>query len=147
MSHPKYSHAFSVGERGRRFMEILRDGEPFHIAPGFTVGPFFFDAHGAKALSVSWKYIEDFHASNGLLPKVGERKLAFMGPGGSITLVWKRLESFKDDAGRLVDRPYLSLSESVDHKERFIVGFGLDKAAGLLDQRAAVDEFAESDDR
>ena len=144
MSDPHYTLVKFPGPRSAGYVEVYRDGEPFHIGPGFSVPPLRMDLEQATVISESWNVIERFFNSNGKWPGAGAEERVLPTKGQESAVYWKWHPKFKDGA-KVIDRPYLQAHAAAFFRKRYIIAFGMDKAAGLLACRNEIDEFADGE--
>jgi hypothetical protein len=134
-----YSTRISQLDGGRQ-LEVLRDGQPFTWGPGYRVTRLIMSRQEARALLEYEAIIRLFVERAGEEPPIAKKHLAYV---GAETWALERQTSFKVD-GTMVQQPWLVLSyikkSGVAVKN---LGFGLDKATGLLEVWNEIEDYAD----
>jgi len=134
-----YTAMIFSGDLGQG-LEVLRDGKSFTWGPGFKVTRLTMGRSEAKALVEGEEIIRRFVETSGIQPPVAKKHLLYI---GSQTWALEKQASFKMD-GSMVNEPWLLLSYV---KKNGIaqpnLGFGLDKATGIIEVWSDIMTFAE----
>jgi hypothetical protein len=135
MKTPSYST-----RSNQHYLEVLRNGKPFEYGPNFKVNPLTMSQNEAAALLGYKEIIEQFLRTGGAEPPLVKKYISDV---DQHKWAIERQASFQID-GTLIREPYLVLSyikkSLVAHKQ---LGFGLDKATGLLEVWADIEAFVD----
>lgn len=133
-----YTAKIFSGDLGQG-LEVLRDGKSFRWGPGFKVNPLTMGRGEARALVEGEEVIRRFVETDAAEPPVAKKHLLYVG-----NRLWalEKQASFKID-GAMVNEPWLLLSDfKPNGMARPKLGFGLDKAKGILEVWSDITTFA-----
>jgi hypothetical protein len=123
-----------LNHKGRPYVEIRRNGEPF-FPIGSSKKKFQFGRYKALMLLTCREEINRFASTGGREPKSNIEICENNGPYIQICTCTK-YDSFETSFGMIVHKPYLRIESN-----GISIGFGVEKARSIVQLMAEIEEF------